>query len=109
MVRDNRTESRSPNQDDAQQVFKLQLDTHQRKVDEKQEQLLDHVRRLTEMYTKSQEKESQQQVQIDKLNQQLTAATFLIDEMFKALTKNGIAINGQANDKDKDGLGRMND
>lgn len=84
-------------EDDAQQVFKLELDTHKLKAEAKHEQLIDHIENLKNMYTKSQEKEIQQQVQIDKLNQQLTSATFMMNRMYEALTKNGIIIS-QASD-----------
>jgi hypothetical protein len=76
--------------DSAAQVFKLQLDSQQRKAEVKHAELLDHVQKLKDLYAKSQEKEMAQQVQIDRLNQQLEKNTFMMNMMIEALVKHGV-------------------
>jgi hypothetical protein len=74
------------------QVFKLQLDFQQRKAEVEHADLMNHAQKLKDLYAKSQEKEMSQQVQIDKLNQQLKNNTVLMEMMYEALVKNGITV-----------------
>lgn len=76
----------------APSVFKLQLDSQQRKAEAEHAELMDHVQKLKDLYAKSQEKEMTQQVQIDKLKQQLKNNTVLMEMMYEAMVKNGITI-----------------
>lgn len=76
----------------APHVFKSQLDSQQRKAEAEHAELMDHVQKLKDLYAKSQEKEMSQQVQIDKLNQQLKNNTVLMEMMYEAMVKNGITF-----------------
>jgi hypothetical protein len=78
--------------DKAPHVFKLQLDSQQRKAEAEHAELMDHVQKLKDLYAKSQEKEMTQQVQIDKLNQQLKNNTVMMEMMYEAMVKNGITM-----------------
>ncbi|KAI9282489.1 hypothetical protein BC943DRAFT_328892 [Umbelopsis sp. AD052] len=74
--------------------FKQQFDSHQRKAKVERAELMDHIQKLNDLYAKSQEKEMSQQVQIDKLNQQLSKNTVMMEIMLKALAQNGITVDG---------------
>ncbi|KAI8576952.1 hypothetical protein K450DRAFT_254403 [Umbelopsis ramanniana AG] len=78
----------------AAQVFKLQLDSHERRTKLEHAELMEHVQKLKDVYAKMQEKEMLQQVQIDKLNQQLQNNTMMMETMLEALAKNGITVDG---------------